>query len=141
MELQAVHQSEVGRRLLLQPVEILDIPPQVLLALPIALLDILLNSLVFVVIPLEHNIFSILDDALAAREHPKLSVLRVVDSQLMAAYLYLAAHTLVYKHRRLCRARSHLAVLQLFQEKNIRHPVQIYCAVLALDNLVRTPQL
>jgi hypothetical protein len=107
------------RRLLVlfEPAEVLDVPPEVVLACPLVIQLMLLSLGVLEGVGSEDDLIAELDDGLAGDEDGKSAVVGVVDSQLVAVDLQMAARAAVHEHCRLRQCRSDRAIGQVLQEQ------------------------
>jgi hypothetical protein len=104
---------------LLQPVEVLNLPPLVGLVLPLLLLLVTAAVGVFEAVGRELHAVAVLDDGLAGDEDVEPAVESVVDSQLVAVQLESTAGAAVHEDCRLSHCASDHAVLQVLQEEDL----------------------
>lgn len=121
-----------------EPVEVLDVSPQVLLTSSLALLDISIDSIVSVVVLFEGHTGGVLDYPLAGGEDTESCVCCVVDSELVATDLDLTVRAVVDEHSGLGGTCENSAVFEVFEEEDVSHSVEVDCAVLCVDDLERT---
>lgn len=133
--LSLLYQAEVRRLLvLLQPVEILNISPEVGLSQPVLLGFVLLSAGVLPVVGPEHHASAVLDDGLAGHEDPESGLVGFVDTQLMTVEFEAAIDAILDEDSRSRNCCFYLASPQALQEQDFGLIQDLDIAVLAVHD-------
>lgn len=110
----------------LEPVEVLDLAPEVGLVVLILLLLVSLPVGIVEGVRTEDHAIAIFDDGLACDEDVEFAVEGVVDPQLVAVELESAVLAMVHKNCRFGHCASNDAACQVLQEKDLSLDQDIY---------------